>query len=266
MGSNDEEGAFCPNGISGCVATASAMLLSFYEKPSTLHLDFPKRPNDTVQLDWKALKRHLSSHSAPGIISYDPLDDLTVVYDCSESEQTHQNLGLLCRQIGYGCDATYKKGETSATPWSACMYMQNNYLAPLKYNGISASDSALLVNILKVKPVMVKGTMKGNPEYEDDPSHVWICDGYFNVNVYDAFYTRPAKTSTSVPGPWELKEKVFKEQKKLVHLNWGWHGEYNGYYNINVFNVSQAYKYDPNDPGYDENLDFSSNIYYYYFE
>lgn len=47
-GQSGIEGSLCPNGIAGCVITATAQLLSWYEMPTWLHLTFPGRPFEYI--------------------------------------------------------------------------------------------------------------------------------------------------------------------------------------------------------------------------
>ncbi len=66
--------------------------------------------------------------------------------------------------------------------------------------------------------------------------HAWIVDGYkykvteHNIYVYDG----------------TIKDYVYSESESftdvvdLQHLNWGWNGKCNGYYNIDVFKTDSA--------------------------
>lgn len=95
------EGTFCSNGRSGCVQTAIAQILSFFEKPSSIDLTFPEHDRDNVKLNWPEIKKHS--------ISQDEESFYNNHWDkCEASEESHKALAYLCRELGYRNNADYK--------------------------------------------------------------------------------------------------------------------------------------------------------------
>ena len=47
----------------------------------------------------------------------------------------------------------------------------------------------------------------------------------------------------------------------MFHINWGWHGDCDGYYNKGVFNTADLMSYDSMDPGTSQ---LSADFYHYF--
>lgn len=101
------EGILCPNGICGCVATAGAQALSYFENPESLTLSFSERQSDMILLDWGGMKRMVTP-------SY--------YWGTNEIQ-----LASLCREIGYKIGADY----TSSNGTSASLFELREYFRDL---------------------------------------------------------------------------------------------------------------------------------------
>lgn len=72
------------------------------------------------------------------------------------------------------------------------------------------NNYTILINELNNDRPILMGGMD-----PDEGGHIWVCDGYFK-NVYTTFSTL------------------------FFHINWGWEGDYNGYFASNQFNPGSA--------------------------
>lgn len=248
-GQDGVEGAYCPNGISGCVMTACAQLLSYYELPTTINLTFPEKDCTSTTLNWSAIKTHVHDHSINLPTKPDPLYGMSQDRICVATEKDHKDIGRLCRQIGYDIDANYRFDGygTGVEIGYAINYLSTNWLKNYSCNDATDSTRDSIINVLSQGPAMVSG--KG---------HTWVADGYIKINVYNRTYSR-----TSSVDPWKLDDEVFIEQKELVHMNWGWDGRSNGYFDPRVYDSDNAYEYDYDTSSVDKEYTPKANFYYF---
>ena len=71
----------------GCVQTATAQVMSYLEKPTSITLTYPNRDKNVETIDWSKLKQHKKS-------SFN-------CWDCPLTNEEHLVLARLCRQIGF---------------------------------------------------------------------------------------------------------------------------------------------------------------------
>lgn len=80
----------------------------------------------------------------------------------------------------------------------------------------------IYVNVLRSHPVLISAT-----EENKKIGHIWVIDGYADGIRYKQY--EDYNTGEIV--------KTEKEVLPLVHCNWGWGGQGNGYYLFNVFDM-----------------------------
>ncbi|MBO7070352.1 MAG: C10 family peptidase [Bacteroidales bacterium] len=80
------------------------------------------------------------------------------------------------------------------------------------------------------RPVYVDGVKSGSII-----GHCWVLDGYVRIN-----YLNP-----------RVNDYV---EKELFHINWGWNGTYDGYYQLHDYDVSNSW-------GYDDQIDSLTHSY-----
>ena len=199
----------------GCTATALAQILSYYQYPTDeMEVTFTKDPEyaefyshpevgNFVTLDWTELKQHVVKS-----------DNDT----CSATN--HTNLAILFRQLGHLLGMTY--GEESNAPFGNIFdvltgfgytcNLQDDYNWDIVRGEL---DSARLVAMSGVKV----------NEDNEETGHVWVIDGY--------------KTRTKITN---ISGKDFKTEYNYLHINWGWSGNYNGYYLSGIFDTTTIHK------------------------
>lgn len=80
-----------------------------------------------------------------------------------------------------------------------------DYSTTTRYVDYTGNYNMLINELNYNKPIIFKGLNS------DDMGHIWVCDGYYK-NVYTTFTTL------------------------YFHINWGWDGNFNGYFASNQFN------------------------------
>lgn len=239
------EGDECPNKKAGCAAIATFQAMSYFEFPRRMDITYTGRTMDSINLNvvqWMNIKMHTSSSC----------------YVCSEDR--HKMISTICRDICEKCQSVFhcntgtrssivydSLGETSTT----FPNMRNAFL----YYGFSASSinhySANTVrNNLNANNLII---MAGNSDYSPR-DHAWIVDGYRYYLVNHKFYKIDGNIRTLMDSGYETLN--------ICHINWGWGGIGNGYYNDNVFSLNNYRSIDNGCPSYYGNEGFS-NVQYF---
>lgn len=217
------EGIYCPNGISGCVQTAMAQMMSYLETTPSIELTYPERTEDTLPLNWSKIKQHKNSISDSTIIAI-----RSHSFSCIATE-AHQTLGKLCRELGYRNYAEYLPSATVA--YSIDAY--NTFKDLVGDSKISDYFTSIptketLYNALKAngQPYGIIYIDGADSRYEN--GHAWVCDGC----NYTISYTRELK----IDGTYE----VIKHNDYAYHFNWGWCGVDNVYFSASVFKTNTS--------------------------
>lgn len=146
-----------------------------------------------------------------------------------------QSVSELINDIGISAGINYWNGSSTATLNGAC-----NALTSFGYNNISSDYSYPIIvnNIDANRPCLICGNNN------NDIGHAWVIDGYNSTTTTYQYYTQttliPCRTKTVT--------------RSLVHCNWGFNGNSNGFFLSGVFSV-------PNNFNYSSNLKMIHNIY-----
>lgn len=212
------EGEYCPNGISGCTATAVAQALSYFEYPPSISLNFPERTTSDITLHWPEMKRQIDSSPYNFDRTISPYDS---------------DLSNLLRELGYRIGMTYGVNSSSGS-------LINTYRATESIFNVYSNDNLYLslynigmphvMNALGNGIIIVGGMDNSNDGIH--AGHCWIIDGYQFKWFTDEIYTRPYMGTE-----WTLIES--SEYKSCyVHNNWGWNGYDNGYFSENIYKTT----------------------------
>lgn len=242
-GQKQRMGQFCRNGIAGCSNTAVAQIMSYFKHPKTLTLTYPNRDTNTTALDWTSICKHI---------------DTSVGYNRDDADL---QIGRLARQLGQYSGSNYdEKSATSTTTkgsrstLSKLGYTVGNIVSLTPTNGVFADDDLYeFANILSQnKLIFMRGEHKGND------GHAWVIDGCYYVKaLYRLMATYDGTT-------WSVFQEMGTYKTCHNHINWGWDGYYNGYFNGWVYNANQAVKYDENvNHPTDSTLVFTNNFMYF---
>ncbi len=209
--------------VTGCVPTAIAQILSYYEYPTTLTLTHPLRGDLTsITLDWDQIKYHQKNN----------MD----VYGCWCAD--HTPMQHLFRQIGELSETEYLMingkpvGQTDSSnvisTFQALGYFGAGYYSYLKETVWNELDVS--------RPVYCRGN-----DSNKGKGHAWVIDGYH-------YQLRIMKTYQEGVGgrvPTLIREDDWSYD--WLHINWGWDGNCNGFYNAGVFAPTDgSYDFDYN--------------------
>lgn len=220
-GTRFPEGLFCPNGVSGCVQTAMALCLSYVEQPKSFQLTYENADKQIENLDWDSIKKHTQSFDTQN--EYD-----LHASSCNSSSSSELALARLCRQLGKLNDAIYDKENAT---------------------GVIGPEWVTVPTLKTIAPdINVKGPFFFEEDYKDLHlnhiyknnclaivygyntyySHAWVCDGSKVVEK--------KQDLTLIGGK---KQTVTLSTTIYYHFNWGWNGQYNGYFLAGVFDTDK---------------------------
>lgn len=156
-------------------------------------------------------------------------------YSTPETARLMKNIGYAVN-MDYGCDGSSAITEQKAPPafTNNFGYASANYYS-YNYNTVESE-------IRSNHPVILTGGSNGGwwifGSYEE--GHAWVCDGLQVGRYYEC---RETMTPFS-PNPILTKQITFTTL--YFNMNWGWGGNYNGYYAYNNFNPgSYTFNYQP---------------------
>lgn len=204
---------FTINERTGCVNTSIGMLMSYYRHPTFMTLTFPdtpekRRPN-SIEIDWDSLLMVKNKYIKPANSS--DLYAYTRVLPC------------LLRQLGHLNNSTYwEQTANSAAHTSTAEGKAQSTLTQLGYTvgpTMFYTYNTHFYELLAEDSVIILMTGKKNIH---SSLHMWIVDGYKHL------------------GPMNPTVGV----EAYYHINWGWDGSANGYFNPGVFDTSQPVEQD----------------------
>lgn len=230
-GQNSEYGQYCPNGISGCVITATAQIMSYLEKPESIVLSVDMGDDyaagDSLSLDWPSIKEHVISHT-----------------DSTSCNAVHKQIGALMRELGFLYNANYQPTGTSASTSNAVNIYSHFGINCSEYSTADIEDikNSLLIH----RPVHMRGATDNNE------GHSFIADGYRDIEVWRIKYALP------VGEQYIPVSRTKVSESHCLHINWGWDGVCNGYFSFASYNTALGEEYDT---AYNyANYDFCNNV------
>ncbi|MCM1066869.1 MAG: C10 family peptidase [Muribaculaceae bacterium] len=242
-GQHYPEGLFCPNGVSGCVQTAEAMILSYFAEPRELKLTYPDRDRDMVYLDWEDINKH--KESIPLSTEYFINSHLNY---CEAPQWHHAQLAYLCRQLGAMNRADYSNPKVTGSAIEyALLSLQE--LLPQRHVGsltpFDESQYSSLIKDLKSGGIAIVG---GASAEDNTGRHAWVCDG-------GREYIRHTGLLLA-----DGTERV--DYSYYFHFNWGYCGSFNGYFYGGVFDTSKAQQESQLPDIYSSRTDYKYNVKY----
>ena len=189
--------ALCPGGsVTGCVATAMAQIMKYWNFP----------PN--------GISSHSYNESTYGNLS---VDFGATTYDWNAMPSADSgpcpSVATLMFSCGVSVDMTYSPTGSGAyvissqSPVVNCAeYAFKTYFGydPTTLQGLQYSNFTQTAFISMLKNELDNSRPLQYAGYDNSGGHTWVCDGY---DINDFF-----------------------------HMNWGWGGSYNSYFDINVMN------------------------------
>lgn len=213
-------GAYCPNGVAGCSNTAAGTAMNYFKYPKTITLTHDN--NKILVLDWDNINKHTL-----GSGNY---------YCCSED--THNSIGLLLRELGHRSKSQYNgtKGSLSASTGTDRRDIRNT-LSQLGYNvgPITKYSQGCVKSKLGDGIILMRGE-----DSESSGGHMWVVEGYYYYKKQMIEYVRPISSPE-----WTEIENVTTEIL-LNWMNWGWNGYADGFVYDGVFSAKDAGNFNKN--------------------
>lgn len=246
-------GAYCSNGVCGCTSIAAAQIMAYWEYPDTItttytdknrqissqkdhYGNFPDTDNqnalhigETFAIPWSAIKNHNINCSS------------------ATCEQNHWIISALLRQIGELNDSVYythltdeSKNVTSTSRNSESALCKLGYIRSTIYLNFNWDKIRSELNDLR--PMIIDSSSGSG-------GHTWVLDGYIDkhekMTYYEVDYIDYIGNRAI---PHYKVTSVIENIQQLVHFNWGWGGECDGYFTIeNDITTTTGEKYDSND-------------------
>lgn len=192
---------FCPEidgkrAITGCVATVGAQLMYYYQHPKDSIGKMPGYVLDEAVAD-------TSEPLDSTIFKWDLMKPVYSWYDQgTESAKAVSELALYC---GYAANMNYGLEGSGSSEWTLAQNMVKHFdydpytLKQINRTlfSVTAWDEAIYGELAEGRPVIYSGS--GNVG-----GHAFLCDGYDGEGLY--------------------------------HINWGWGGDYDGYFALSATN------------------------------
>lgn len=204
---------FCNNGKTGCANTAAAMVMAYYQYPTSIQINFADSVNYILTPNWQNINGHIVGN---------------YYTDCCPGN-THKSIAQIMRQLGHLANSIYYEypnyidNETGTEPDSirlAMISLGYNASEITQYNLTNIKNS--LNNDQIILMIGYNSSGKG---------HMWIVDGYYELHTLEHHYF-----SSDLGLTWyEAEGFPVEKQTSYNHINWGWDGKSNGMFHTGVF-------------------------------
>lgn len=230
------EATYTPNGYSGCANTAMAQIMSYYQYPTQININYPGASINTQTLNWNGIKQHNVEHT---------------ILNCTANEASHKAIGQLHRQLGHLTNSEYLFSSTGTNIHDVvAVFNQLGYSVP---NFSYFTQDNVIEHLSNGKPIFMVGT---DPDYG---GHGWVADGYLKYQIQGSEWIKELGETD-----WTLAQMLTPYNETFLHMNWGHDGNCNGYFRTNVFDLNSAIEYDNEGYGFPNTslYDFSTSIKY----
>lgn len=240
---------YCPNGApAGCVIMAMLQIMAYHEYPAsfttTYSSDYPYG-GSTITLNWDVLLQHTEEHS-----------------DTDACNPYHYQLSALSREVGERVDCDYGLLTTGAPIENVIPAFQS-----LGYStGIlieSEDNEEVIYDELDDNRPLLMGGYRSNGS--SLTGHVWVVDGYYDYKYIVETYSyggmgiiSPVMPAPGVPEGYTLTNTSVT-RTQMLHINWGWDGRCNGWFNLGNYVTNDAEEYDSQ--SHDNTLEYSYMLY-----
>lgn len=217
------EGDLCPNGFCGCLNLAVGMALTYTQMPiSKIPLTYDNI-SDSLSINWKELRQHKRSYSHTERYKLD--NDECV-------QNTHETIAKMLRQFGHTTNSTYYFAQSQLGTGTGTNPKNLNQL--LSFVNLTAKETLYYAGqmynaVSNTSPLIIIGLVSNI-----DACHAWLIDGVYGIDYHEGEYVRQNG------GPWILANDRGDTSIRYLHMNWGWNGFANGYFNLGVYDSEYA--------------------------
>lgn len=202
------------NWHTGCTPLAMCMAMSYFKKPTTIKITFDGS-NRVISPNWDAMLRY-DTEDDPFNWQYDP-----------EEGEAKEHLALVLREIAQQAGSTGKQNGSVSTD-------RNKIPEVMTYFGFSCWETPKESEYSIPKPSIQghKIIICSGIDYENGVGHTFVIDGV------DRLITETGLEiweKVGIKDDFLRKEDVVIHDRNHVHVNWGWGGQDNGYYEASLF-------------------------------
>ena len=233
------EATYTPNRYSGCSNTAMAQIMSYFCYPTQIAINYSGATISSLALNWSAIKTHKVSHDKQS---------------CNASNDTHNTIGHLLRQLGHLNCSNYTNENGTIT---------NIYNVKSTFSSFGYTTSDLIYySGENLYPLLADNKLIyiGGQDNDIKAGHAWVIDGYLQHKIVASEWTREMGAVE-----WELLEEYDPYYTGYYHMNWGEDGDCNGYFQTDVFALNGAFEYDNTNNNYNNTSEFNYNYMVMYF-
>lgn len=198
--------------VAGCMATAMAQILNFYQWPKTLEEGLPAYDYETT---YNGVKKMVHVDALPPVTfdwdnmlnDYQVKDPVTDETKEVGTEAERAAVAALIRYCGQSLNMEYSPALSNAIIESyekAYRMLGYPHVLQVKRNNIESIDSWEDI----VYQELAAGRPLGYTGMNGSGGHAFVCDGY--------------------------------DGNGLFHFNWGWGGQYDGYFSLSVLNPTES--------------------------
>ena len=234
---NPPEGLLFTNALADCSNVATAMIFAYFESPKSITLTYDKSYRN-LSLNWSEIKKHRHLHNGH---AYGHMD-------CPATNDAHNQLSYLCKEIAFQSGSTSSGTPGSGltgTPSSKAFEVIQRYLPDRTVKKVS--DNSFAISDISNGIIYMEGVISGT-----STGHSWVVDGANLLVIHKNTYYQ---------GQFDLKPTLKNQETishLMLHINWGWGGDGNGYFYYGAFNPTKYVSLDPNVLASSENTTYSS--------
>lgn len=223
------EGYYFSNGVCGCATLAIAEVALWKRFPDKVP-NFGESIQTPISINWDMLYRHKVCRyqlESTTLGYWDDKDD----FICREYDKhdIHLQIANLCRFIGMLCDAQCGSDGTSVDKDKALSVAKN------LFGRDKVSDSWMKYNSDHLPGPNSIFVLRGENKALGG-KHEWVSDGHVHL-VYDHYMSTKADDYSV----WET-QYMGRHTTQLSHYNWGWYGEFNGWFtNVLIYGSQKVH-------------------------
>ena len=225
------ENIYCSNNIAGCTPIAMAQILSYFELPKSISYTFAEKDINSENLNWATIKQHKRA------------------FECNCTYSTHLSLARLIREIGQRVNTDYSGSNASGTNFFNVPNAIQS-LCGLVPDTNGKSTTSLFAALSNNNGIAIVGNV----------GHSFIADAIKHLKYKTVEYL------FNLDGSLDSYQVLGEYDIRLIHYNWGWGGNCNGYFHYETLEPKQAYQNDYDNPELSNSAtyEFSSQDLYYY--
>lgn len=215
----------------GCVAVATAQIMAYWGYPTSI---------DGYSMNWTEMTKYTHDYTRRILFNNKWIGNIR---DKNTPLAIKNNVARLMERIGvhvgmsYGCETSGADSD-NAINWLKSLGFEGGEKSGYDFYRVKSSLDFRRIVYAEGYSLKVKNKFLGittSTAYKE--GHAWNYDGY--VQQKQKMETIVVLKSTGQPTGRGTQPVISYIYRDLVHVNWGWGGDKNGYYASGVFDATQ---------------------------